>query len=316
MKEIWKNLKVWQRVAVVMGPLVLIGIVIVAIMVNFLSEPKVRIEFSGNRNIPTGELRDIRERLSGVIEANTENFDGNTVYVGKARDYKEEVDGEFTTATFIVDFDDIKQSYLVTVTWPDPDDGSPNMYISCPILDSKYPETKCVTEANSSTEIISYLPYTGKLADGRKYEMTYNYSNNGYYITVNVDSCGDTKIVEEALKEAKNWLGGFGFDLSNYLFFAPTDICNGVASKDIPYSYVIANHATTNDENVNKYLPYFIPGMYNVYPVVDENNNVTSIQAELSGCTDYQTDPMEEQVHDYLNGYGINYPVEFEYCVE
>ncbi|MBR3252870.1 hypothetical protein IKF84_02255 [Candidatus Saccharibacteria bacterium] len=316
LKILMSNLKTWQKVAIPLAILLFLAAIVVGVVVNLPSEPKVKIEFSEGQNIPTGELRKIRENLSGTIERNTENFDKNVTYVGQARDYEEEVDGNTTTAIFIVDFDAIKQSYSVLVTWPDPDDGSPNIYISCPILDSKYPETKCVTEANSSTDLIAYLPYSGSTASGVGYGIVSGYNDNGLYLTVKVESCGDNKKVEEGIEAAKEWISSLGINPDDYLFFAPTDICNGKTTEDIPYSYVIANHAKTNDENVNKYLPYFIPNMYNVYPVVDESNNVTTIKAEISGCTDYQADPMEEQVHDYLNGYGISYPVEFEYCVD
>lgn len=316
MREIWKNLKIWQKVALLVGGLLIVVIIVIAVVSIINSEPKVKIEFGVEENIPAEELRGIREYLSGVIKDNTVDFSSGTIYVGKARKYEEEVYSDSTTATFIVDFDDIRQSYLVTVTWPNPDDGSPNISVSCPILDSKYPETECVTEANSSTDIISYLPYEGMLKNGKKYKVEDNYGNGGFYLTVSVDACGDTVLLEGALEAAKEWITSINLNPDDYLFFVPTSICEGIASSEIPYSYIIANHAKTNDENVNKYLPYFIPNMYNVYPVVDENNNVTKIEAEVSGCTDYQTDPMERAVHDYLDGYGISYPVEFEYCVE
>ena len=98
------------------------------------------------------------------------------------------------------------------------------------------------------------------------------------------------------------------------MIYAPTNVCStgGVSSS----THTSAGTADTNDTNVNANLPYFVPNIYKVYPVVDENNNVVSIKAELSGCTDYQTNPQEEQVMEYLNSKNISYPVEFEYCVD
>ena len=306
-----------QKIIAIISALVMVAIIIVIVVVVAVnSEPKIKIIFDDETSIPGAELGQLKTKMLGVIESNTENFDKDIVYVGQARDYKEEVDYNTTTVTFIVDFDDIKQSYAVTVTWPDPDDGSPNMYISCPILDSKYPETKCVTEANSSTDLFAYLPYSGRTASGASYGVVGGYNDGGLYLTVKVDACGNTKMIEEGIMATREWISSLGINPDDYLLFAPTDYCNGEPTDDIPYSYVIANHAKTNDENVNKYLPYFIPDMYNVYPVVDDGNNVTAIKAEISGCTDFQADPMEEQVYDYLNGYGISYPVEFEYCVD
>ena len=316
MKEIWRNLKIWQRVLAIIGPLAIIVIIVVAVVTNVLSEPKVKIEFPDGYNIPVDELRGVREYLSGVIESNTEDFDKNMVYVGKARDYKEETDGGSTTATFIVDFDDIRQSYSVAVTWPDPDDGSPNIYISCPLLDSKYPETPCVTEANSSTEIVGYLPYKGKLND-REYSVDMKYDEDKTYLEIEVDACKDKTILNDALVAVKEWISSVNLNQDDYLYYVLPDICNGQAILyDFETDYVQANHAKTNDENVNKVLPYYIPEIFYVYPLVDENNNVVSIKAKVPGCYEYQVEPGKEIVQKYLETYGINYPVEFEYCVE
>ena len=313
MKEIWQNLKKWQKTIIVAIPLAIIVIVIVAVASLVGSEPKVRIEFDEKENIPTSELRNIREYLVGVIKSNTTDFDSSIVYVGKAREYNEQVDGNYTTATFIVDFDDIKESYQVEVTWPNPDDGSPNIIISCPIFDSKYPETPCTTESNSSREIMNFLPYVGKLSGGETYTVEGEYDDGELYLEVVVDSCGDEAILSAVLEAAKKWITSISLDPDDYLLYVPGDIC----SKDlilIEVPYIQANHAKTSDENVNKYLPYYIPDAFHVYPVVDSDNNVTSIRAEVPGCFEYQRQPGIEQVTSYLSTAGINYPVEFVEC--
>lgn len=304
---------VWAVLAAVVAIAIIILIVVLLVNKNVVLESKVNLRFDVNTNIPSGELNSVRKHLYGTIRNNTNDFNEDVTYYGVVRNYQESLADYNNTAIFIVDFDDIKQSYTVSVLWPDPNDGSPNVMISCPILDSKYPATKCVTEANSSTEIVSYLPYVSKTDFGMEYKVIGDYSNGGLYLSVEVNSCGNTAIAEKTLDEVKSWILSYRMNPDNYLFFVPTNLCDEDIT--LPYSYIQANHADTNDENVNKKLPYFIPNMYNVYPVVDEDNNVVSIKAEVSGCTDFQTEPMTEEVNEYLEKNGISYPVEFEYCV-
>lgn len=277
----------------------IILVVVISIVVIILSEPKVKIDFGNIKtNIPGSELKKARENLVGVIKNNTADFNSGEIYEGTARNYNEEVSGELTTATFVVDFDKILESYFVAISWPASDDDSPNVTISCPIFDSKFPNTPCVTEENSSLDVTSYLPHTGTYGSGQEYTIEGKYNDGGLYLEVTAS--GDLRLAVEAAKE---WIKSINLNPDDYKFFAPTN------------QYLQINNAKTNDKNVNQYLPFFVPNAYNVYPVTDENGNVTAIKAELAGCTDSQSEPEEQEVTEYLNAHGINYPVEFEYCV-
>ena len=310
-----KNLTKKQIMFGIVAIVAILVLIVVGIVISLPAEPKVNLDFDVDTNIPAQELRKIREKLFSVIGSNTENFDEKATYDGIVRNYEETLEDDSNEATFIVDFDGIKQSYEVMAIWPDPNDGTPDVMVSCPILNSKYPETKCKTEVNSSTDIAEFLPYTGKLSSGEEFTLTYKYDANGnMYLEVEVDSCDNKAVVDAAVVAAKEWIRQIYLEPSDYLIYAPTNVCStgGVSSS----THTSAGTADTNDTNVNANLPYFVPNIYKVYPVVDENNNVVSIKAELSGCTDYQTNPQEEQVMEYLNSKNISYPVEFEYCVD
>lgn len=316
MKNFWNNLGKWQKISVILVPLVVALFVAIMIAINIVSEPKVKINFVEKNSIPSNEMMNIRKRMAGVIETNTEDYSDSVVYYGDARDYQEDISDNITTATFIVDFDEIKESYFVTVWWPNLDDDMPNVSISCPIYDSKYPETPCITETNSSLDLVSFLPYTGTLETGEKYEVTAEYNTGDLYLNIKVDACGSLEIVDAAFDAVKRWMTSLNFNPNEYLFYVPTGACDNGTGNGLGYYYAQVNHANTNDANVNAALPYFMPGAFKVYPVVDENNNVTSINAEYVGCTDYQTDPAEDNVTNYLKSKGISYPVNSEYCVE
>ena len=298
MNDLWRNLKNWQKMGILGGFLAII-VIIVVVVINVTSRSGINVEinFGEGVNIPSSEITKIREKLVGVIKDNTKDFDERTTYVGDARDYQENLSDETSSAIFVVDFDSIKESYIVEVSWPNPNDGSPNMLIACPLMASKYPETPCVTEINSSLDITSYLPYDVIDDEGKVYKIEGNYSGGKLYLEIATD--GDP---EKALTAVKDWIKSIGLKPDDYLYYIPTN------------QYIQFNHANTNDANVNANLPYFIPDKYYVYPVVDENNKVTSIKAVLGACTEAQTSPAETLVKDYLGSKGINYPVEFEYC--
>lgn len=314
MKGFWKNLKKWQKAGVLVGFLILIFIVVISVILTN-KPPKVKIVFAEKNNIPSGEIAKIQTKLIKVVESNTGKLEDFTTYEGNARDYNEEQVAEEYTASFIVDFDDLEESYRVEVTWPDPDDGLPNIRISCALLAGKYPETPCKTESNSSSELINYLPYIGELGTGESYKIVGDYDNETFYIEVDVDSCGNEELMNKVLTAAQEWLLSINFDPDDYLIYVPGDICASDGMMD-KYPYLQANHAKTNDQNVNKFLPYYIPEAYNVYPAVDENNNVVSIMAKVPGCYEYQMEPGKEFIMGYLGSKGIDYPVEFLECAE
>lgn len=298
MKELWTNLKGWQKGGIIVGFLGIILIIVIAIVFMNNGGLKVEITFPEKVSIPSNELKRINGALEGVIRDNTENFNNYSRYRGVARNYNETNNDDSFVADFIVDFDDIEESYKVFVSWSTSDKDDSNITISCPLLQSKYPGTSCVTEVNSSSDIVGYLPYEEILSSGEKYGIVAKYSGIGrLYLEVTTD--GNP---EQAVLNAREWVESIGFDPNDYLFYIQAQ------------QYVQANHSETNDANVNKNLPYFLPNVYNVYPVTDENNNVTSINAEIIGCTDYQTAPVEEMITDYLNSKGINYPLNFDEC--
>ena len=292
-------MKNWQKIGILVGSIAVVLVIATVVVMFSNGGPKLEITFDTNTSIPSEELTNVREALVNVVKANTSNFDKNTVYKGTARDYQETVDGKNGTANFIVDFDSISESYKVAVTWPNSDGSTLNIAISCPLLDSKYPETPCLTEVNDSSEIVSYLPYEGSFSNGKKYKIEAKYDGDILYLQVTSNG-GDLA----GLEAAKKWVDSLPAKKDDILYYVPSG------------DYVQANHANTKDTNVNKYLPYFIPGVYNIYPVVDDSGKVISISADLAGCTSYQTDPLEAEIKNYLETKGINYPLNFSYCME
>lgn len=307
-----------KKLAIIIGSFITI-IVLISVISIIVSEPKVTISFDTKTSIPDGELKNLRSSLYGIIRDNSENFDSNKTFKGTAKNYEENVSEKSGSASFLVDFEDIKQDYFIRITWPDPNDGSPNFSIDCPI-DSLYPETPCKTETTDSSNIDMYLPHDGTTESGLTYTIVGKFYADQYYVEIQANSCGNVSILNEALDSAKDWIKTRNINPEDYTFYTPTNLCDGEAHSSaegddfIPQYYNQVNKADTTDENVNNSLPLFIPDTYNVYPLVDENKNVTSIKIEIAGCTDFQTKDVEEEILNYLESKNINYPKTFEYC--
>lgn len=217
MRRFWTNLKKWQKIWIIVGAFVIVVGVVVGVVLLNVDEPNVTIKFDSSVNIPTNELKTARRKLVSVIRDNTVDYNKDIVYEGYARDYTETKNNDITVANFIVDFDDIKESYAVDLSWPNPDDGSPNVFVSCPLLKSKYPNTPCKTEANFSTEITSYLPYYGKLADGKEYKIVAEYYKGNFCLETQVTS-HDENILNEAVAATKEWVSSIGFNPDDYTY--------------------------------------------------------------------------------------------------
>lgn len=309
LKIAWNNLTKNQKIGLFAGVIVLIASVVIVCMFLIKPEAHVNLKFSAKTSIPEKELTNIKSQLILVIQDNSKNFDEHGAYDGVVRDYQENVGKKTSTASFFADFDKIRQSYKVEITWPDPGLDSPNVVISCPLADSKYPDTPCKTEVNSTSEIVGYLPYKGTLNSGKEYTVDVKYDGSGMYLNIAIDVCGGSKEANEALASAKEWITSLNKDADEFTYNLDTKTCK---NKTV---YAQVNHAKTNDTNVNEYLPYFVPNMYKVYPLTDDEGNVTAIKVEIKGCTDYQTDSAEQAIKDYLKAKNIQYPTQIEYCV-
>ena len=295
-------------------------IIIISIILINNSKSNINIDTTGTKiSVPASEMKRVYNKLSGTIKNNLDDFDENKEYKGTIDQYEEKLGEKKNTATFLVNFDEIKQSYRVNVMWPNAQNMS-DISITCPIQDSKYPDTPCKTEANSTSDISSYLPYYGTLDSGQNYTALYRYTGDKPFIEVDIDSCGDVSLINLALTKFKAFLSEKHFNPKDFNIFAPNSLCDGGAessSKTKSTSetfYYTGNPLSTKDQNINNALPFFVPSRYFVYPNTDEQGNITSIHADISGCTAYQATPMEERVKSYLNSHNINYTVEFSYC--
>ena len=88
----------------------------------------------------------------------------DTMIMADVRDgsYKETVSQGITTATFLVDIDDVKQTYIVTVSWSDGSvELSDAILISCPSeSESKYPDSYCKGMYDNTDDVENRVKYS------------------------------------------------------------------------------------------------------------------------------------------------------------
>lgn len=74
--------------------------------------------------------------------------------------YKEEIGEDLTNATFLVDIDEIKQTFVITATWSDTIVVPDGVLISCPTkAESKYPDSFCIGMYDNTDEVENKIKY-------------------------------------------------------------------------------------------------------------------------------------------------------------
>lgn len=141
---------------------------------------------------------------------------------------------KINTVDFVVDIESIRQSYNIHVEWSnDKNSSSGYPYVIRCLDDSQekiYPEFACTDDFTASDyeAINSYLPYWGKTKNGYDYTIKMQkYTDGEKYLEVDIDSCGDKVLMDEALESAKSWVESQGLEQDAFPYYVPDDLCEG-----------------------------------------------------------------------------------------
>ena len=134
---------------------------------------------------------------------------------------------------FIIDIDELKVTYKVYHAYTT-DKGKlvGDTIINCPAYSQlKYQEQECEGMFGSTAKNIElYLPYEGKIKSGEPFYVSYKYYTNGEpYIEVAINSCGDKKILDQALELTKEYLQSNSVNPDDFIFEVPSRFCPGGA---------------------------------------------------------------------------------------
>jgi|GEM_PF-3517796 len=124
------------------------------------------------------------------------------------------------TTTFIVDIDELKLTYDVSIRLPEEDVA---VMITCPSPSlMKYSNTFCIGHDNSSsidTILGDYLPYTGFLDDERPYTIAKSLTDDNYpALSIYLSSCESENLDAQAISAAKSWINSLETGVSADIF--------------------------------------------------------------------------------------------------
>lgn len=222
-KDLMENLSRNQKIGI-MVVLQAIIIVVIVVCVNMAMAPRdyVGIVNENEAAIPDERWEGIKNELWYLIAANVDGADKSDIDDAEVREgtYEETVEGDITTARFLLDIDSLKQTYAVTVSWSDEVELSDSLAIDCPrASEMKYPETVCYGMFNDSYSLDLYLPYEAYPAgyeneDDEPLAPNYSISDDQYEkkIDIMVSACD----AEKYKKEALDYLNSVPIDLNSY----------------------------------------------------------------------------------------------------
>ncbi len=207
--------------------LLFVGIIIIVSITNIT--PRLKIDNIDVVQNLSGDVKDALEiDLYRTVDKNTdEKVPGSGALVRT-----DTIVSEYNNSTkvysgnFIVDIDSLKQSYLVQFEWSkeknNPNLSSTSELISCVREKEKiiYPDFKCEDQFsfNENTDdadiyLNGYLPHIENLSTGETFVVLENGIN---YLFIQLDSCHNNTLIEEAINKTKAWLNSLGVDPNKF----------------------------------------------------------------------------------------------------
>ena len=186
------------------------------------------INFDQVSNAPEIYKNGVQDMMGALIGKN-ENIPDDVLYKAVIRDgsYYEEKLSHATTSYFLVDVEELRYSFEVTVSWPSgelPNDDDLGIIIRCPYYtDVIYPETQCIAESPEA-QIERYLPNNYVLAGGHRVHIDKSYFGGEFQLLVQIDACKNQTLMEEALNYANEWIKSIYLDPNSYNL-EPYDTC-------------------------------------------------------------------------------------------
>ena len=209
-----------------------IAIIIVAVFVCILyitTRTKGASDFvritnysDNNSSIPSDIRSNISEQIFYLLVNNQlASEDMNPVEATiRAESYNETTEGNNTEAVFLVDIEELKQTFDVKVYWSNDGEIPNNIAIECPKKQFViYEGEKCLGMSTTHKTLEQYLPYTSTLSTGEKYAVYSTVNKSGEaIIEIAVNSCGNNEVIEKARDDVDEWLKENDFKSTDYEF--------------------------------------------------------------------------------------------------
>ena len=226
LRTLIENLTRNQKIGILVFLQIMVIIILVLVVQTFTAE-KTHVEIekpeesSIESDMPENVEKYVEDNIWEVIKSKVVGADKNDVdVVIREGTYSEVKNDDGVQATFIVDIDSMKQSFVVRTGWSKDKKTVYEVIVDCPKAEEmKYPDTVCYGSYNSSYSLDLYLPHmsypdTGK--DGSDSIAAPNYiiygNEDDKTLEIVVSSCD----VEKFKKEAWDYLNTIPIDFSSF----------------------------------------------------------------------------------------------------
>lgn len=224
-----ENTSMGIRVIIVLFIIMSILIVVLAVMVNMQKQEEAPgipiVNFQEISNAPE-EYQANTEQLIWILASKSELIPEDVTAVIREGSYSEEINNKTVSAKFIVDIEELRYSFEVTMSWLKSQKKYEDLYvkIQCPYYtDVIYPDTKCVAE-QPTEQIKRYLPHNYYLDDGKLVHVEESGAGRNYRLLVKVEACKNQDVIEAAMNHTTEWIKSLYMDPEDFAT-EPYDTC-------------------------------------------------------------------------------------------
>lgn len=210
-KELFRK---WKKpILIVVLSLIVLIVIMIIISNNVAKKDYDIVSISNYSELSQNPPNETKDHLkSGLYNLIKRHFDTRNTSGIKATIRPDSIinntSGRIKSVEFILDVDDYKQSYYVSMAWSDVEEVGEDISIECVSKDqSKYPDDVCYGRYYSSDSVMVYLPYSGQLPSGESFEAKYYGKNDNFEtISITISGCGQSDLFDEAVADTKNYL--------------------------------------------------------------------------------------------------------------
>lgn len=223
MRNFIDNSTAGMKVVVVLFIIMCILAVVLAIITNIKEQEKAPgvpiVNFSEVSDAPE-EYQINTEQLIWMLTEQNGDVEDLSQYSATIRNgsYSEETDKKTKRAHFIVDIEELRYSFEVTMSWLEGRTKKEDLYVKvqCPYYtDVIYTDTKCVAET-PEMQIKRYLPHNEYLDNGTLVHVEESSVGRGHRLLVKVEACRNQGVIDAAMKRTVKWIKSIYMDPDDF----------------------------------------------------------------------------------------------------
>ena len=212
-KNFMDNSSVGMKIVVILFLVMCVLAIALAVMVNIQGQEEVPgvpiTNFQEISDAPKEYQTNAEQSLWTLIERNA-NVEDLSMYSAAIRDgsYSQTTDGNKEIEHFIVDIEELRYSFEITLSWTKGQKKYTDLYVKvqCPYYtDVIYPDTVCVAE-KPTAQIKRYLPHNDYINDGKLVHVEESVVGKEFRLLVKVDACKNQDVIDAAMEYTTKWI--------------------------------------------------------------------------------------------------------------